>query len=161
MATRGARRSPTADELRTWRDFIEVSHKVRFVIESRLQTQSDLSSGDYAVMLALFEAEDQRLRPSAIASQIDWDRTRLSHHLARMEKRGLVDRQPCATDSRGIEVVLTEKGRSSFRRASAPHMHAIQDLFVDALSADQQRSLDAATRALSEHLARLSATDRD
>lgn len=160
MTNRAARRSPTAEELNTWREFIEVSQKVRFVVESRLQAQSDLSSGDYVVMLALFEAEGHLLRPSEIAAQIDWDRTRLSHHLGRMEKRGLVSRRPCASDPRGIEVILTKEGKSLFRRASAPHMHAIQDLFVDALDPEQQRSLDEINAALRRHLTGIVPTPR-
>jgi len=155
MTKRTTRRSPTADALRTWREFIELSYRVRFVVESRLLAESELSSGDYVVMLALFEAPDHVLRPFEIAAQIDWDRTRLSHHLGRMEKRGLVVRRPCATDTRGIDVVLTAEGKALFRRASSPHMHAVQEMFVDALSVEQQRNLDDILAALGAHLARL------
>lgn len=154
MTNRTKRRSPTADALHTWREFIELSHKVRFLVETRLLAESGLSSGDYVVMLALFEAQEHVLRPSELAAQIDWDRTRLSHHLGRMEKRGLVRRRPCATDTRGIDVILTAEGKTLFRRASAPHMHAIQELFVDALSPQQRLNLDDITATLGAHLRR-------
>jgi DNA-binding MarR family transcriptional regulator len=149
------RRSPTREELRIWRDFIETGERLRAVLASRLQSESDLTTGDYAVLLALSEAAGKRLRSSDLALQIAWERSRLSHHLGRMESRGLIERQPCATDSRGSEVVLTELGTTHFRRASAPHLRAVQDLFIDALTPQLLDQVDEVTRALQ---ARLDAT---
>ena len=148
------RRSPTAADLRVWRDFVETGDRLRSELAARLQAESGLSTGDYAVLLALSEATDRRLRSSELAEHVNWERSRLSHHLGRMEARGLVAREKCLTDNRGAEVVLTEQGASQFRRASAPHLKAVQDLFVDALDADLLRSVDEVTRALREHLDR-------
>ncbi|HEX4443944.1 MAG TPA: MarR family transcriptional regulator [Galbitalea sp.] len=149
---RGARRSPTKDELATWRDFVETSELVRGVIGSRLQAESGLSTGDYAVLLSLSEAQGSRVRSSELASRIGWQRSRLSHHLGRMEQRGLIRRENCATDSRGAEAVLTPAGADAFRRASAPHMHAIHDLFASALRVDQLTSLREITQTLREQV---------
>jgi DNA-binding MarR family transcriptional regulator len=87
---------------------------------------SGVSPADYQVLLALREAEGTRLRSSELAATIDWERSRLSHHLGRMERRGLIQRDDCATDSRGAEVSLTPSGAGAFRRASAPHLRAIK-----------------------------------
>ena len=134
---RSARRSPTADELRVWRDFIEVTEVLRTEVSARLQSESQLSTGDYAVLLALSEAAGHRLRSSELAIHVGWERSRLSHHLGRMEKRELIVREDCATDNRGAEIVLTATGGSAFRAASAPHLHAIRELFIDALTPEQ------------------------
>ena len=81
------------------------------MLAARLQAECGLSPGDYAVLLALKEADDHRLRSSALAATIDWERSRLSHHLGRMERRGLIGRQECSTDSPGgAEIVLTPAG---------------------------------------------------
>lgn len=146
------RRSPTAEQLRAWRTFIETAERVRTVMESRLSEESGLSSGDYGVLLALSEAPGRRVRSSALAERIGWERSRLSHHLARMQKRGLIDREECATDNRGAEVVLTTLGATTFRRASAPHLRAIQEVFVDALTVEQLDRLEDAVAALGAHL---------
>jgi DNA-binding MarR family transcriptional regulator len=148
----GARRSPTADELRAWRGFIEVSERMRSVIGSRLQSDSGLSSGDYAVLLSLTEAPGNRVRSSELATTVGWERSRLSHHLGRMEQRGLIRREECRTDNRGAEACLTTAGATAFRRASAPHLHAIQELFVSALSPEQLQSIDDIAATLSSHL---------
>ncbi|MFK4805070.1 MarR family winged helix-turn-helix transcriptional regulator [Microbacterium sp. ZW CA_36] len=146
------RRSPTADQLRSWRVFIETAEQVRRTMESRLQDESGLSTGDYGVLLALSEAPNRRIRSSALAEQVGWERSRLSHHLGRMEKRGLIGREECATDSRGADVVLTQDGAVTFRRASAPHLRAIQETFVDALTPAQLSAMEDAALALRSHL---------
>jgi DNA-binding MarR family transcriptional regulator len=146
------RRSPTSGELASWRAFIETSERMRGAIGSRLQSDSGLSTGDYAVLLSLSEATNNRVRSSELAATIGWERSRLSHHLGRMEQRGLIGRENCLTDSRGAEAVLTPEGAAAFRRASGPHLHAIQELFVSALTAEQLDTLGEISAALSAHL---------
>ena len=139
------RRSPTSDQLLVWRRFVETSAALNAAMSSRMQA-SGVSAGDYAVMLALSEAPS--LRSSELAVTVNWERSRLSHHLGRMEQRGLIRREECLTDNRGAEVVLTDAGATLFRQSSAPHMHAIQELFASRLSAEQLAALDDAMRAL-------------
>ncbi|MGX5681163.1 MarR family winged helix-turn-helix transcriptional regulator [Schumannella luteola] len=146
------RRSPTGRDLAIWREFVETGDRLRSTLSSRLQSESQLSSGDYAVLLALSEAEGLSIRSSDLAAAIGWERSRLSHHLGRMESRGLVRREACATDSRGAEVVLTETGASLFRSASVAHLRAVREVFLDALSPEQLDAIDDITRALREHL---------
>ena len=146
------RRSPTSAELRTWRDFIETVEALSWRLAGRLQSESSLSPGDYQVLLALSEADGHRIRSSELAAVIGWERSRLSHHLGRMEKRGLVGRDPCAADGRGAEVVLTRPGSDCFRRATIPHLRAVRELFVDALSPQQLAAADDIASTLRRHL---------
>jgi DNA-binding MarR family transcriptional regulator len=125
---------------------------MRAVIGSRLQTDSGLSTGDYSVLLSLTESPDNRVRSSELAAQVGWERSRLSHHLGRMEQRGLIRREECLTDNRGAEACLTAAGADAFRRASAPHLHAVQELFVSALSPEQLDAVAEISAALSSHL---------
>ena len=74
--------------------------------------------------------------------------------LHRMERRGLIRREDCATDSRGAEIVLTDAGAHAFRRASAPHLRDIREVFVDALTPEQITAAGEVARALRAHLAR-------
>ena len=64
-----ARRSPTAAELRTWRLFIETANQLGSVLNSRLQSESALSSADYAVLLALTESAGKQLRSSDVGER--------------------------------------------------------------------------------------------
>jgi DNA-binding MarR family transcriptional regulator len=151
----GRRRLPTRDELRTWRDFVETTEVLRTVLAARLQSESALSPGDYSVLLALSEAAERRMRSSEMAAHIGWERSRLSHHLGRMEQRGLIRREDCATDNRGAEVVLEPAGAEAFRTATVPHLRAVRDLFVDALTPEQLAAAGEIAAALRAQLSRL------
>ncbi|GAB3934335.1 MarR family winged helix-turn-helix transcriptional regulator [Micromonospora vulcania] len=151
---RSGRQLPTTEELRVWRDFIETTQALNSQLASRLQSESSLSTGDYAVLLALSETQDRQMRSSELATHIGWERSRLSHHLGRMERRGLIRRQECATVPRGAEVLLTPAGAEAFRGATVPHLRAIRELFVDALTPDQLRAAGEIAAALRTHLDR-------
>ncbi|PVE98379.1 MULTISPECIES: MarR family transcriptional regulator [unclassified Microbacterium] len=143
-----ARSTPTAPQLRVWRDFIETVATLQGELGRRLQDDSDLSAADYSVLLALSDQGDHELRSSELARTIGWERSRLSHHLGRMERRGLIRRDDCATDNRGAVVVLTEEGSGAFRRANVPHLRAIRELFIDRLDDEQLQMVDGITKAL-------------
>ncbi|MFI6423748.1 MarR family winged helix-turn-helix transcriptional regulator [Promicromonospora sp. NPDC050880] len=152
MAQSTRRAMPTREQLRIWRSYIETAETLRSRLEGRLQSESSLSSADYRVLLALSEADRRTLRSSELAELIGWQRSRLSHHLGRMEKRGLVHRAPCPDDVHGIDVRLTDLGAESFRHSSVPHLQDVHELFLDALSPEQLAALDDATTALRRHL---------
>jgi DNA-binding MarR family transcriptional regulator len=141
----------TSAELATWRSLIDTTAELRRILGAELQ-ESSLSPADYQVLLALSEAEGRRLRSSDLATSIDWERSRLSHHLGRMEGRGLIRRDSCATDSRGAEVSLTAEGARAFRRSTAPHMRSIKRHFADALEPEQFKALGGILQSLQSHL---------
>ena len=147
-----SRRRLTARELATWRALVDTTAELRRILGAQLLQDSGLSPADYQVLLALSEAEGKRLRSSELAAVIDWERSRLSHHLARMERRGLIRRHDCATDSRGAEVWLTDEGARMFRGATAPHARAIKEHFADALTPQQLAALADVLQALQDRL---------
>lgn len=130
---------------------MDTTTELRRLLTAQLQ-EVGVSPGDYAVLLALSEAEDRSLRSSELADMIDWERSRLSHQLGRMERRGLIRREECTTDNRGAIIVITSEGRSSFRRASAPHLLAVKHHFADALSEAQLDELDGILGTIRAHL---------
>lgn len=150
----GSRKLPSRGELRTWREFIETTEALRGMLAARLHSDSGLSPGDYAVLLALSEATGGRIRSSELAASIGWERSRLSHHLGRMERRQLIRREECATDNRGAEVVLEPAGAEAFRGATVPHLRAIRELFVDALTPEQLAAAGEIAAALRDRVRR-------
>jgi DNA-binding MarR family transcriptional regulator len=144
----GVRPRMTTRELAVWRSLVDTTAELRRVLGAQLQRESGLSPGDYQVLLALHEADGRRLRSSELAASIDWERSRLSHHLRRMERRGLIRRDDCATDNRGAEISFTPDGADRFRRATAPHMRAIKKHFADALTPEQLDALADILHAL-------------
>jgi DNA-binding MarR family transcriptional regulator len=140
-------------ELAVWRSLLDTTAELRRLLSARMQ-ESGCSPADYGVLLALHEADGGRLRSSELAAAIDWERSRLSHHLGRMERRGLIRRENSAADSRGAEVSLTDEGAAAFRRAGGPHLRAIKSHFADALTEQQLTALGDALQALRAHLSK-------
>lgn len=131
------RSTPTPAQLRVWREYIETVAALRRTLDGRMLSESGMSSGDYAVLLALSEAPRRTLRSSELADAVGWERSRLSHHLKRMERRGLITRDASEAEARGVEVAITAAGLELFRAGSVPHLRAVKELFVDALSPQQ------------------------
>src|SRR3546814_8318710 len=101
------------------------------------QRDSGLSDSDYAVLVHVSEAPEGRLRIFELGAQLEWEKSRLSHHLRRMEQRDLIVREECDTDRRGAFVVLTPTGRVAIEGAAPKHVAEVRDAFIDALTPDQ------------------------
>jgi DNA-binding MarR family transcriptional regulator len=147
-----ARQSPTPDELAVWREYVETAEAIRQALAAGLQATSGVSPGDYAVLLALSESDGHRLRSSVLAEGIGWERSRLSHHLGRMESRGLIRRRKSGNDSRGAEVELTDDGARTFRASSAPHLRLVRRYFIDAIAPEDLETVGRVAKSLRRHL---------
>ncbi|WP_243697042.1 MarR family winged helix-turn-helix transcriptional regulator [Labedella endophytica] len=143
---------PTSEQFAVWRAYIQTAEILRARVQARLQADSNLSDGDYKVLLALSEADGSALRSSELAAIIEWERSRMSGHLGRMEKRGLVRRERHDEDARGSRVVLTGEGARAFRASMIPHLEAVKGIFVDAFTDVQLDEIDDTTTALRTHL---------
>jgi len=145
------RKNLRPEELAVWRSLVDTTEIIHRRLSAILQ-ESDISAADYSVLLALSEASDHELRSSDLAAVMNWERSRLSHHLGRMEKRNLIRRTESATDSRSALVSLTSDGARTFRNVSAPHLQGIKVMFADALTSEQLDSLAGILTSIQQHL---------
>jgi DNA-binding MarR family transcriptional regulator len=100
-----------------------------------------MSAADYAVMVPLSEAPNGQLRTKDLGTALGWDRSRTSHQVTRMVKRGLVVREFCEDDARGSVVGLTPAGRAAIEQAAPDHVALVRQLFFDPLTADELDAL--------------------
>jgi DNA-binding MarR family transcriptional regulator len=141
---------------RAWRGYLRMQSRLSARLNRQLQTDSDLSLADFDVLVALTDQDEERLRVSELARVLQWEKSRLSHHVGRMERRGLVVREECAADGRGAFVVLTPEGRRAIEAAAPPHVDAVRRLVFDNLTPDQVATMDAIAQQV---LARLEAEE--
>ncbi|MEW1797399.1 MULTISPECIES: MarR family winged helix-turn-helix transcriptional regulator [Streptomyces] len=127
----------TEAEQRAWQAYRRMFLLLNAQLARDLAQDSGLSEADYDVLSALGASPDRRRRVSELADRMLWSRSRLSHHLARMQQRGLVVREECATDGRGAVVVLTDEGTRTIERAAPPHVESVRRHFIDLLSPEQ------------------------
>lgn len=139
-------------ELRAWRGLIETSAVLRHRLDRLLLADSGLSGSDYPVLVTLHESGERTVRSSELAESIGWERSRLSHQLGRMERRGLIERRRHQADSRGSEVYLTPRGRVAYLGATTAHSQAVRTHFADVLRSDQIAALGEIMETLAHHL---------
>ena len=135
----------TDDEQRAWRGLVQMTSRLDARLNRELQT-SGLSLADYDVLVLLTEAAEGRLRMFELVEDLHWEQSRLSHHIARMERRGLVAREECTTDRRGAFVVLTDAGRDAIEKAAPGHVALVRQLLFEGLSAEQVATLESFVR---------------
>ena len=140
------------DEQRTWRAFVRLHKRLEAELNRRLQATANLSLADYEVLVALTDVPEGRLRPYEMQKTLDWEQSRLSHHLGRMQRRDLVRREECASDGRGAYVVLTDSGRQAITDAAPDHVETVRRLFFDALKPAQVSALRRLSTQVLERL---------
>jgi DNA-binding MarR family transcriptional regulator len=124
-----------------WRSYIQMNQKLYALLGARHVSESRISPADYAVLVALSEAPAGVVRARDLGTELGWDRSRLSHHLSRMERRGTVAREECEEDARGLMVRITPEGRRAIEAAAPAHAEAVQRHFFDLLSSEEVDTL--------------------
>lgn len=143
----------TAGEQAAWRGFLRMQAKLVARLNRDLSERAGLSFQDYGVLVLLSEQQDGRLRAYELGDELGWEKSRVSHHVARMEVRDLVTREPCPSDQRGLFVAITPEGRRALAHAAPAHVEAVRRAFIDQLTPEQLAALadiaDAALAGLS------------
>jgi DNA-binding MarR family transcriptional regulator len=128
-------------EARAWRGYMRMRTLLHAQIVRDLAREAGLSGPDYDVLSNVSEADGRRARLSDLAARMAWSKSRLSHHITRMEQRGLVTRENCASDGRGAFVVLTDAGLRAIQAAAPGHVASVRRHFIDLLSREQLDAL--------------------
>lgn len=128
-------------EDRAWRGYQIMSTRLNALLHKSLIRNAGLSLSDYAVLVYLSESPEDRLRAYELGNALQWEKSRLSHHLRRMEKRGLIERRSCESDGRGLFVALTPEGRRSIEEAAPLHVADVRSFLIDQLTPAQLESL--------------------
>jgi len=130
-----------AHQQHAWRGYLRMQARLSARMHRELQADAGLSLGDFDVLVALDEAPGQRLRPFELAAALEWEKSRLSHHVRRMEQRELVTREDCEDDGRGAYLVLAPLGAEALTRAAPKHVEIVRRLVFDGLTESQVRTL--------------------
>jgi DNA-binding MarR family transcriptional regulator len=144
-----------AGEDRAWRGYRRIRLLLDAQIARDLASDSGLSIADYDVLSTLSETEGHRWRLSDLAAHMLWSKSRLSHHLTRMQQRGLVTRETSAADGRGADIVLTAGGLHAVREAAPLHVASVRRHLIDLLTPEQIDALAGIADTVHAHLATL------
>jgi DNA-binding MarR family transcriptional regulator len=130
----------TTEEQRLWRGWLKLNAQLTATLAREMQEEAGLSSPDFEVLVNLTDSPEGRVRVTDLATQMLWERSRVSHHVTRMERRGLVQRANCKEDGRGAWVEITATGRTAIEKAAPGHVETVRRLVFDALSPEEVRA---------------------
>jgi len=142
----------SATQQRHWRAFRDGTALLFDVLARELDDGSGLSLGEYEVLVRLSEAPGRALRMSELAGDLAHSRSRLTHTVARMERDGVVRREPAADDARGVNCVLTDRGWDVLVAAAPGHVESVRAHLVDVLDDAQLAALGAAMQVVVDRL---------
>lgn len=136
------------DQQRAWRGLVAMNTQLHAHLARALQSSSDLSYADFTVLVQLTDTADGRTRISELADRLTWERSRLSHHLKRMEARGLIEREDCIEDRRGAYVSVTPEGRTAIAKAAPAHVQEVRTLVFSGMSPAELAALIEVTERI-------------
>ena len=140
-----------AADQQVWRAFIAMRRDLDRAIERQLAGVG-LSTADFALLVPLSEAPQHRLRGRDLGRETGWDRSRMSHHIRRMEHRGLVTRHSCDSDARGTWIQLSDNGMAAVRAAAPGHARTVRRCLIDLLSQRELTTLGDISARVSAQL---------
>jgi DNA-binding MarR family transcriptional regulator len=139
-------------QARAWVGYRRMRALLDLQVTRDLARDSGLSDADYDVLSNVSESAGHSLRVGDLAAHMLWSKSRLSHHVARMERRGLVARRDCPSDGRGAILTLTEAGWQAITGAAPAHVRSVRRHFIDLLTGEQIRVLGDLTETVLAHL---------
>jgi DNA-binding MarR family transcriptional regulator len=131
----------TADELDSWLSVVRLMTWLPWSIDQQLQRDSNLGMVEYQVLAMLSESPLRTMRMSSLAEVTNASLSRLSHLVKRLERRGLVRREPDPTDGRFTHAILTDNGFRILAEAAPGHVAYVRSLVIDVLTPEQLRRL--------------------
>jgi len=128
-------------EERAWRSLIVMQEGLSEFTERQMRNRCGLSMADFQVLAHLSEAPEGRLRSVVLTRLLHWEKSRLSQHLSRMQRRALVSRERCLDDQRGAVIAITTRGRELIVAAAPQHVADVRSAIIDHLSEAELASL--------------------
>ncbi len=135
------RRWLSSDELAAWLSYVAATALLESALDRQLQRESGMPHAYYQILAMLSEVPGRTLRMSDLAAITQSSQSRLSHAVARLERRGWIRRRPCPDDRRSTLATLTEAGFDALAAAAPGHVRTVREHLFDRLSCEQVQQL--------------------
>ncbi|HET6506765.1 MAG TPA: MarR family transcriptional regulator [Baekduia sp.] len=131
----------TPAEADAWIGLLETHKRITRALDAELDAAHGLGLSTLELLSRLAAAGEAWPRLSALAAETGLSLSRVSRHMDALERRGLVVRRRCETDSRAVEAHLTDDGARVVAAAEAAHAEAVREQFLSRLSAEEAATL--------------------
>jgi DNA-binding MarR family transcriptional regulator len=133
----------TGAQQRSWRAFLGGVTVLMDRLDRDLRTRHGLSLSEYEILVRLSEAPDHTMRMAELADRVALSRSRLTHTVTRLETAGILRRERCDEDGRGVQAVLTDDGVQLLNQAADTHVRGVQDHLIAHASSQELRAIGA------------------
>jgi DNA-binding MarR family transcriptional regulator len=131
----------TAEEQDAFLAVVRLMTWLPWSIDQQLRRDSNLTMVDYQVLAILSSGPDRTRRMSSLAEWVNVSLSHLSRIASRLERRGLVRREPDPGDGRFTNAILTDRGFRALSDAAPGHVAHVRSIMIDVLSPEQLRRL--------------------
>ena len=131
---------------------IEAHNELHNALQRNLDAQAGVPVSWLGVLIRLARSPDSRLRMTVLARDMTMSTSGLTRLIDRMEAEGVVRREACPEDRRGLLAVLTEQGRSLLASTAPCHVADLEQLLGGALDETELDQLTALLRRVRDHV---------
>jgi DNA-binding MarR family transcriptional regulator len=117
-----------------WGGFLRVRAKIVRKLDAELRQAHGLPLSSYEVLLHLSWAPGHRMRMGELAESVLLTLSGVTRLVGRLEREGLVRREPCPEDRRGAYAILTAVGVDRLGEAHPTHLSGVHRLFLEHFS---------------------------
>lgn len=105
-----------------WRTLLTCYNNVACDLERSLHDRHGLTMGEFETLDRLISIDCDARRMQELAADMYLSQSALSRTVARLEKAGLVGRDMCESDRRGVFVKVTDAGLRLYAEARTTHL---------------------------------------
>jgi DNA-binding MarR family transcriptional regulator len=133
----------TDAQQRNWRAFLGGVTVLMDSLDRDLRSRHGLSLSEYEILVRLSEAPDRTMRMAELADRVALSRSRLTHTVTRLESAGVLRRERCEDDGRGVQAVLTDHGTKLLDQAADTHVRGVQAHLIAHASTEELGAIGA------------------
>jgi DNA-binding MarR family transcriptional regulator len=141
-----------AEQLAAYFALMEVGSLLRHAVEGHLRAEGGLSYVQFEILARLAETTSGRQRMTDLADGIVYSRSGLTYQADRLEKAGLISREPSVDDERSTTVAITAAGRALVARLLPGHVRLVRQLLLDPLDRRDTAVLTDLLKRVRDHM---------
>jgi len=142
----------SGEEQAIWRAFLGGTTVLMDQLDRDLRRERGLSMSEYEILVRLSEAPGRSIRMAELASEVSHSRSRMTHTITRLERHGIVTRDQCSTDGRGVRATLTDHGFAVLAEAAHTHVRGVRAYLLDNASSEEFAALGRIMSRVCERL---------
>jgi DNA-binding MarR family transcriptional regulator len=135
-----------------WGLWLEVHEAIKQRLVHDLEVEAGLPGHWFEVLLRIGRTPGQAVPMTQLAGMVSFSSGGFTKLADRLERAGLIRREPCPSDRRSTLATLTEDGRRALDRALAVHLPGLQRHLIDYLDDRQRAELEQILRTLRTRL---------